>query len=127
MTIYVENFQYLGSIIADDGRIDTETDRRIANASKAFGALRQAVFKDDNLSVATKRKVYQSCVLSVLLYGAECWTPLRRHIRNLNWKYFTIDGSALYWVSPIDNSGKSVSHHGLSEKNGVMKKQYQQN
>ena len=39
----------------------------IASASRAFGALRQAVFKDDNLSVVTKRKVYQACVLSVLM------------------------------------------------------------
>ena len=51
----------------DDGKIDAEIDKRIANASRAFSALRQAVFKDDNLSVITKRKVYQACVLSVLL------------------------------------------------------------
>ena len=70
----------LGSIIADDGKIDTEIDKRIANASKAFGAL---MFKDDNLSVATKKKVYQARVLSVLLYGGECWTPQKRHVRRL--------------------------------------------
>ena len=46
---YVESFQYLDSIIADDGRIDAEIDKRIASASRAFGALRQAVFKDDNI------------------------------------------------------------------------------
>ena len=49
-------------------------DRWIAQASKAFGALRKSVFLDKNLSLCTKRKVYNACVLSVLLYGAECWT-----------------------------------------------------
>ena len=35
--------------------MDAEVDRRIANASKAFRALRQAVFNDRYLSVNTKR------------------------------------------------------------------------
>ena len=37
---HVSDFQYLGSVITESGRIDEEIDRRIANASKAFGALR---------------------------------------------------------------------------------------
>ena len=28
--------------------------------------------------------MYDACVLAVLLYGSECWTPLRRHARKLN-------------------------------------------
>ena len=66
---HVSKFPYLGSSIAANGRIDDEIDRRIANASKAFAALRQAVFKDANLSITTKRLVYKACVLSMLLYG----------------------------------------------------------
>ena len=74
-------FPYLGSLIADSGRMDVDVDRRVAQASKAFGALRKSVFMDKNLSLATKRKVYNACVLSVLLYGSECWVPLRMHER----------------------------------------------
>ncbi len=59
-------------------------EKRIARASKPFGALRKAVFQDKNLTLVTKRKVYQGCVLSVLLYGSECWIPLRKHINKLN-------------------------------------------
>ena len=75
----VSEFPYLECSIATNGRIDNEIDRRIANASKAFGALRQAVFKDAKLSITTKRLVYQACVLSVLLYGGECWIPVKKH------------------------------------------------
>ena len=64
--------------------IDAEIDRRIAGASRAFGALNRAVFRDRNLSVNTKRLVYQACVMSVLLYGSECWTPLKSHLKRLN-------------------------------------------
>ena len=40
----VKEFQYLGSIIAADGQINVEVDKRLANGSKAFGALLKAVF-----------------------------------------------------------------------------------
>ena len=81
---WVSEFPYLGSLIVESGRTHVEVDKRIANASKAFGALRRAVFKDAHLSVATKRSVYRACVLSVLLYGSECWVPLRKDLKKLN-------------------------------------------
>ena len=40
----VDKFPYLGSLISNSGRMDVDVDRRIAQASKAFGALRKAVF-----------------------------------------------------------------------------------
>ena len=43
---WVDLFLYLGSVIVDGGSIDVEIDKRIANASKAFGALGQSVFDD---------------------------------------------------------------------------------
>ena len=80
----VDEFPYLGSMIASSGRIDVDVESRIAKASRAFGALRKAVFLDKDLTLRTKRKVYQACVTSVLLYGAECWVPLRKHNKKLN-------------------------------------------
>ena len=71
----VDEFPYLGSLIAASGRMDGDVDWRIAQASQAFGALRKAVFMDKDLTLKTKRKIYQACVLSVLLCGAECWIP----------------------------------------------------
>ena len=80
----VKEFQYLGSIIAADSRIDAEVDKHLANALKAFGALQKAVFTNINLSLTTKRQVYQACVLSVLQYGGECWILLKKHLKRLN-------------------------------------------
>ena len=64
--------------------MDADVIRRVAQASKAFGALRKAVFLDKDLKLSTKKRVYNACVLSVLLYGAECWIPLKRHEKRLN-------------------------------------------
>ena len=80
----VSEFQYLGSMVERSGRVDTDVERRVMQASRAFGCLRRAVFKDRDLTVRTKINVYQACVLSVLLYGSECWTLLRKHTRKLD-------------------------------------------
>ena len=66
----VHDFRYLGSIIHTGGRTAVDTRSRIASASRAFGALRRSVFDDGDLSLATKRMVYDACVASLLLYGA---------------------------------------------------------
>ena len=71
-------------MVVSSGRIDADVNRRVAQASKAFGVLRKAVFLDKNLRMATKRRIYNACVLSVLLYGAECWIHLRRHEKKVN-------------------------------------------
>ena len=70
----VTHFQYLGSVVEAKGGIGKEVCERIAKASRAFGMLKKPVFKDRNLSITTKRLVYKSIVLGVLLYGSETWT-----------------------------------------------------
>ena len=80
----VNEFPYLGSQIESSGRVMLDVERRIAQASKAFGALRKSVLLDHDLKVITKRKVYQACVLSVLLYGSECWSPLKKDLKKLD-------------------------------------------
>ena len=67
-------FLYLWSVISSSGRMQPDIDCRIAQVSRAFGALRKPVFNTD-FSLTAKRNVYQACVLSVLLYGSKCWIP----------------------------------------------------
>ena len=40
----VNEFPYLGSLIDNSGRATVDVERRVAQASRAFGALRKAVF-----------------------------------------------------------------------------------
>ena len=80
----VQDFTYLGINISRDREITSEVTRRIARAARAFGCLRVPVFKNKDLSLATKRAVYRAVVLAVLLYGAETWTMKAVHTRRLN-------------------------------------------
>ena len=76
----VTEFPYLGSVIS---RMRPDFDQRIVRASRAFGALRKAVFNNKDLKLGTKRMIYNACVLSIVLYGSQCWTPLMRDLRRL--------------------------------------------
>ena len=95
----VKEFQYLVSVVQSSGRMDADVNSRLAKASKAFGALRKAVFQDKDLRLVTKKRIYDACVLSVLLYGAECWTPLRQHERKLN----TFHHTCIWTILGISN------------------------
>ena len=80
----VQDFTYLGANISRDGEITSEVTRRIARAARAFRCLRVPVFKNKDLSLATKRAVYRAVVLAVLLYGAETWIMKAVHTRRWN-------------------------------------------
>ena len=80
----VADFRCLSAIVHIDGRSAHDIKSRIAGASRAFGALRRTVFMDRNLLVATKRQVYEACVVSLLLYCTECWVLLSRDVAALS-------------------------------------------
>ena len=68
----VEEFTYLGTIVTTSGDCYLEINTRISKANKAFAMLKP-VWRVTNLSIRTKTKIIISSVLSVLLYGTECW------------------------------------------------------
>ena len=51
-----------------------DVNSRIARASRVFGSLRDCI-NCIRFTMGTKRMMYLSVVLEVLLYGAETWAP----------------------------------------------------
>ena len=49
-------------------------DRRVALGAWKFHELKKPVWNQDNISLKTKMQIYESLVLSVVLYGCESWT-----------------------------------------------------
>ena len=66
-----ETFTCLGSVVRQDGGTKEDIQNRLSKARNAFRSL-NAVRRSSQYSVKTKLKLYQSCVLSTLLYGSEC-------------------------------------------------------
>ena len=92
----VDQFNYLGSLVEACCGMVAEVSNRIAQASRAFGSLRNSVFTASNLTLETKRMMYRSVVLGVLLYGAEAWAPPRSWLES--WTVSTGAVFIAFWV-----------------------------
>ena len=79
----VDRFKYLGSYVTKDCKLDLEITARIQAASSALGRLRNRVFDCRDLSVETKLKVYNQCIIPQMVYGSETWPLYRHHIKLL--------------------------------------------
>ena len=78
----VKSFRYLGSIVTEDGRCQSEIKSRITQAKCTFSELGN-VLKNRTVAGKTKMNVLKCYVWSTLLYGCESWTltaDLRRRI-----------------------------------------------
>ena len=79
----VDEFTYLGSKVSTDGDSGKDVQARLAKANQAFGSL-NAVWKSKQLRVKTKIRIFKSNVLSVLLYGSECWKMTKETCKKLD-------------------------------------------
>ncbi len=111
---HVDAFRYLGSQVDSTGRSSLDICTRVATASKAFGALRQPVFKNVHLSIATKRHVFSACVLSLLLYSSECWVPLQQDVRRLS-SYYNRCIRSILGISKKDVRDRQLTNAELLE------------
>ena len=100
----VSDFWYLGAIVESKGETMKDVEERITRASKAFGALCRPVFRDSTLSLVTKRMVYHTIVLGVLLYGAETWTNKKAAIQKLE----SFNNKCLRWIMGITRAQQRI-------------------
>jgi hypothetical protein len=63
----VEKFNYLGSFLNSDNKINTEIGERVAKVSKAYYATSKLI-KSKLLKKNTKMKIYKTTIRSVVTY-----------------------------------------------------------
>ena len=83
----VNQFCYLGSVVARDCTDENDVDVRISKASGAFGMLRKCLFSSTDITDKVKGFIYLCLILPILLYGSECWSMtegMLRKIRNFH-------------------------------------------
>lgn len=69
----VVQFCYLGCLLTRDCSDDADVKSRIDKAAGAFGSVRKEVFSNQNVCFGAKLLIYEGLILSILLYGSECW------------------------------------------------------
>uniref|UniRef100_UPI0025FC2CDF hypothetical protein n=1 Tax=Thiolapillus sp. TaxID=2017437 RepID=UPI0025FC2CDF len=99
-----ETFTCLGSVVRQDGGTNKDIQSRLSKARNAFRSL-NAVWRSSQYSIKTKLKLYQSCVLSTLLYGSECWRMTEHDLAKLSSFHTTSlrKIQRIFWPRTISN------------------------
>ena len=86
----VKKFIYLGHLITDNGKCDSEIKRRIEIARGAFNSISK-VITSQKISISTRLRLIKCYVWSTLAYGAETWTISKTIAGRINalemWRY----------------------------------------
>ena len=86
----VENLKYLGAIISNEGS-KPEILSRIAQTTAALSRLK-IIWRDKNISLASKVKLMRTLILSTFLYACESWTvtaEIERRIQALEMRCYS--------------------------------------
>lgn len=70
---YVSTFEYLGTIISEDGKMDTEILSRSKKATQIYYQLNKTIFGKTEISTKTKNQIYNAVAVPTMIYGSETW------------------------------------------------------
>lgn len=110
-----DDFTYLGSSVSSVNSLDYEINCRLGKAGSAFGRLTKRVFINKRLTIKTKIRVYQACILSILLYESKSWVTYRKQEQKLNSFYLR----CLRQILNISWRGK-ITNAGVLSRSGSM-------
>src|SRR5437867_5072977 len=99
----IKSFEYLGSVITEDGRSHSDVKVRIAMAKDAFNKRKELLTK--GLSMTLKKRTVEVVVWLVVLYGCETWTLLQDETNRLEaWEVWLWRGlEKISWRDRIRN------------------------
>ena len=78
----VTDYKYLGQTIAMENSTKQEVSIRIKAGWTVLGKYRE-IFLDKHLLMSLKRKVFNQCVLPVMIYGCQTWSLTKALVKKL--------------------------------------------
>ncbi len=79
----VKEFKYVGTIVTERAQMDTELESRMNLASRIFGSLCHRVFRNPDIERRDQVRIYETKVLSTMLYNAEVWALQKKQMQKL--------------------------------------------
>ncbi len=92
---FVQEFKYLGSITTSLLNKDAEIESRIKKAWSLIGITKH-VFDCKDINIHVKHQVYIG-PLNTLLWGCECWNPMKRNLNKLRSFHHSAIRKILSW------------------------------
>jgi len=80
----VEEFVYLGSLIHSTTQSFPDISRRNAITRAAMQNLDWSQIWKSRISISTKLKLYNTCILHIFLYGSECWAVTNMDVNKID-------------------------------------------
>jgi hypothetical protein len=81
-------FEYLGSVEHCDGTMEKEIRKRIIGMNSAFAILEAGVYRNRQIRLTARGRVFGACVTSVGMYGAAVWNVQTGQLDELDSAYF---------------------------------------
>ena len=72
----VNSFEYLDSFVCNDGDVRKEAGIRIGKAGAVFSKMKK-VWSSPGISLKTKVRLFNSTVMTIVLYSSETWKGLK--------------------------------------------------
>ena len=120
-----EEFTYLGSTVRHDGGAGKDIKNRLNKARNALRMLNN-IWRSQQYSTKTKLKLYQSCVLSTLLYGSECWRMTKNDLSKLS--VFHTKSlrriCRIFWPNTISNEALYAQCHQDSMESIITRRRW---
>ena len=116
----VEKFTYLGSNMTYDLDNRKEVWTRIAKSIAALKAM-DKIWKSKSIKMETKKKVLQTCIFSVVLYGCESWTITKE----IEQRLLTFERKCYRKILGIDWTQKVTNaelYKRIRQKENIMQK-----
>ena len=79
----VDQFKYLGSVIAADGGVEADVRHRVNEGCKVLGAIK-GVMKNRGLGMDVKKVWYEKVIVPTVMYSSELWGMKVSERRRLN-------------------------------------------
>jgi len=79
----VEEFVYLGSLVHSSTQSSPDISRRDAITRAAMQNLDKQIWRS-RITIPTKLKLYNTCILLTFLHGSECWAVTKRDVLKID-------------------------------------------
>ena len=114
----VSEFNYLGTVFAEDGKLVKELESRRKKGNAVASQLRSHVFNKKELSSDTKLAIHRSIYRPTVLYGSESWVDCGYLVHDLEVSDMRVLRS-IAGVNRVDQWDNHITNGDIRESLGV--------